>query len=260
MRYGDLTYPEIRERADVGCLAVVPTGCTEQQGPHLPVDFDTWLAETICLAGAQRAAERYGVHALVLPALPFGPTPEHRAYGSGYVHLPQPLHEAAVGAVLDSLAEQGFRQIVVWRGCGGHDLAEVVARFNDARTGQCVAALPELPYHEIWCRVGDPDVPGGHADSFATSLSLYLRPSSVRRTLIRDPLSTPVDWDDPELDFSRYSTSGVIGDPTHSSAELGRRLWGAIVGQVSQMFSEVARLSIIGPSERRRSSTANEAG
>ena len=47
MRYGDLTYLEIRERADTGCLAVVPTGCTEQQGPHLPVDLDTWLAEIL---------------------------------------------------------------------------------------------------------------------------------------------------------------------------------------------------------------------
>ena len=67
MRYGDLTYLEIRERASAGWLAIVPTGCTEQQGPHLPVDFDTWLAETICLAGAQRAAEQYDVQALVLP-------------------------------------------------------------------------------------------------------------------------------------------------------------------------------------------------
>jgi creatinine amidohydrolase len=241
MRYGDLTYLEIRARADAGSLAVVPTGCTEQQGLHLPVDFDTWLAERVCLAGVQRAAEQYGVHALVLPALPFGPTPEHRAYGSGYVHLPQALHEAAVASVLDSLAEQGFRRIVVWRGCGGHDLAGVVERFCAAHVGQQVAVLPELPYHEIWCQVGDPDVSGGHADSFATSLALYLRPASVRRTLIADPHCTAVDWSDPELDFRRHSSSGVIGDPTHASAALGRRLWEAVVERVAEILQEIAR-------------------
>ena len=32
---------------DAGCLAILPTGCREQQGPHLPVDFDTWFAEFI---------------------------------------------------------------------------------------------------------------------------------------------------------------------------------------------------------------------
>jgi len=100
MRFGDLTFREIRERAEEGWLAVVPTGCTEQQGPHLPVDFDTWLAETVCLTAVQQAAEKYGVKALVLPALPFGPTPEHRNFGSGYIHIPQELHEQVVASVL----------------------------------------------------------------------------------------------------------------------------------------------------------------
>ena len=35
MRYGDLTYEQIRDCASRGWLAIVPTGCTEQQGPTL---------------------------------------------------------------------------------------------------------------------------------------------------------------------------------------------------------------------------------
>jgi creatinine amidohydrolase len=97
-----------------------------------------------------------------------------------------------------------------------------------------------MPYHDIWCQVGDPGVPGGHADSFSTSLALYLRPASVRRTLIAYTHCAPVDWNDPELDFARYSTSGVIGDPTHASAELGRLLWRAVVQQVAEMLHEIA--------------------
>lgn len=41
MCYGSLTYLEIRRHLDNGALAVIPTGCTEQQGPHLPVDIDS---------------------------------------------------------------------------------------------------------------------------------------------------------------------------------------------------------------------------
>ena len=44
MRYGDLTYLEIGELAQAGWMAIVPTGCTEQQGPHLPTDLDTYWA------------------------------------------------------------------------------------------------------------------------------------------------------------------------------------------------------------------------
>ncbi|MHB1356761.1 MAG: creatininase family protein, partial [Anaerolineae bacterium] len=57
MRFGDLTYLEISELAQAGGVALVPTGCTEQQGPHLPVDFDTfWItqvAEGISLAAKE---------------------------------------------------------------------------------------------------------------------------------------------------------------------------------------------------------------
>jgi creatinine amidohydrolase len=172
--------------------------------------------------------------------MPFGPTPEHRHFGSGYIDLPISLHTALTEAVLDSLVAQGFRRIVLWRGCGGHDLAEVVDRFNQLHHGQARAFLPPHPFHEIWCRLADPSVPCGHADSFTTSISLYLRPESVRQDQISDPHSTAVDWDDPHLDFTRYSSTGVIGDPTHASAALGRKLWEATVEEVVQTLKMVA--------------------
>lgn len=241
MRYGDLTFQEIRERAEEGWLAILPTGCTEQQGPHLSVDYDTWFAEMVCLAAAKRSNEKHGVKALVLPVAPFGPTPEHRSYGSGYIHLPQEIHEAVVSSVLDSLAEQGFQRMVVWRGCGQHDVKRVIEQFNAEHIGQARAFQPELPYYAIWCRIGDPSIPGGHADSFATSIALHLRPESVRVERISDPQNKPVDWDAPKLDFARYSLSGVIGDPTHANAELGAELWDATVEAVASIFGSIAK-------------------
>ena len=240
MRFGDLTFREIQEKAAADWLVVVPTGCTEQQGPHLPVDFDTWFAETLMLAAAEYAAKHFKVKALVLPAMPFGPTPEHRNFGSGYIDVPVAVHNALVHAVLVSLADQGFRRLVIWRGCGGHDLHDVVTRFNADYAERASAFLPEAPYHDFWCRVGNPAVPCGHADSFTTSIALYLRPTAVRVDHIADPQHAPVDWNDPHLDFARYSTSGVIGDPTHASVELGERLWAAVVPSVAQCFRSVA--------------------
>jgi len=197
------------------------------------------MVEAVCLASAKHSAEKYGVNALVLPALPFGPTPEHRNFGSGYIHIDQMLHESLVSAVLGSLAEQGFTRIVVWRGCGAHTLSVVVEAFNKTHTGKTRAFLPELPYADIMQRVA-PGIPGGHADSFATSIALHLRPQAVRVDRIPEPENKPVDWDDPDLDFARYSASGVIGDPTHATAELGARLWNTIVETVALEFREIA--------------------
>jgi creatinine amidohydrolase len=243
-RFNDLTYLEIRECADHDWLAIIPTGCTEQQGPHLSIDFDTWFAETLMVAAAEKAAQKYGVQALVLPAMPFGPTPEHRNFGSGFIDIPVALHNALVEAILASLLTQGFKRLVLWRGCGGHDLSDVVERFNQQHAGKARAFLPTHPFYEIWCRIGDPSIPVGHADSFTTSIALYLRPDSVRLDHISNPHSTTVDWHDPHLDFARYTTTGVIGDPTHASAELGEQLWQAVVEQTASTLKDVADMDI----------------
>lgn len=240
MRFGDLTYLEIKECAEAGWLVIIPTGCTEQQGPHLPVDFDTWVVETILVAAAEYARAEFKVNALVLPTMPFGPTPEHVNFGSGYIDIPVALHNQIIASILTSLADQGFRRLVVWRGCGGHGLAEVIADFNQERGPNVQVFLPDLPFHHLWCRMGYEHIPGGHADAFATSLSLYLRPKSVRTERIADPQNGPVDWDDPALDFATFTKTGVIGDPTPSSAELGERIWPEVVKTVAQLLLSCA--------------------
>ncbi len=243
-RFSDLTYLEIRERAKQNWLAIIPTGCTEQQGPHLSVDFDTWFSETLMLAAAEKVAQEYDIQSLVLPATPFGPTPEHRNFGSGFIDIPIRLHNALVDAILASLVMQGFKRMVLWRGCGGHDLSDVMERFNKQHAGRAKAFLPAHPFYDIWCRIGDPAVPVGHADSFTTSIALYLRPDSVRLDQITNPHSGNVDWQDPHLDFARYTTTGVIGDPTHASAELGEQLWRAVVEQAASTLKDVAESNV----------------
>lgn len=242
MRFTDLTYEEIGQRARSGSMVVVPMGCTEQQGPHVAVGFDTWFAEELCLAAAEEAGVRYGTDALVLPVMPLGPTPEHRSFGAGYLDLPLAIHEALLDAILRSMSEQGFKTLVVWRGCGGHDLSATVDRFNHAFAGKAMAHLPAPDFHEIWCRVSDPSIPGGHADSFATSIALYRHPEWVRIDRVPGP-SRPPNWSDPDLDFAKYSESGVIGDPRHASAELGAALWSACVSSLANRLHELAERS-----------------
>jgi len=206
----------------------------------LTVDFDTWFAETVCLAAAECAKEKHALNVLVLPAIPFGPTPEHRDFGSGFVDIPEKLHQDLVFSVLQSLADQGFTRIVVWPGCGQHRLDGVVDNFNTAHDGDVYAFLPDHPYHDIWVKHGDSRDPGGHADSFATSIALYLRPDHVRKDKIVDSGCRPVDWSDPDLNFADYSPDGVIGTPIYASAELGEKLWPMVVEWLADKLKEFA--------------------
>ena len=244
MKFGDLTYQEIKRYADTGWLVIVPTGCTEQQGPHLPVDTDTWFVKSVCNAASEKAEILYSIHSLVLPALPFGPTPEHKGFGSGYIHLPQEVHEVVIMSILDSLAEQGFQRIILWKGCGQHKLSRTVDDFNKKHQSVSKTFCPELPYHDIWCKIGNQNIPGGHADSFITSLMMHQRPEAVRHDLITEPQNKPVNWEDIYLDLSQYSSTGVIGDPTKASRGLGAKLWAAGVDKIACIIHEYAQKPI----------------
>jgi len=229
MNFGRLTYREIKAAAEKDWVVLVPTGCTEQQGVHLPVDFDTWLAGKLCRAASARAAESYQTDSLVLPPLPFGPTPEHKGFEAGYIHLPQELHERVYHQVLSSLVEQGFQRMIIWQGCGRHQLTAMVEKFLADQPASVQIFLPEMPFQAIWDGLVGPQILGGHAASFATSLCLHFRPEDVRKDLIINPDYSMPDWSSDQLDLSKHTSTGTIGDLSASSADLGKELWAALV-------------------------------
>src|SRR3970282_2219605 len=172
MRYTDATFEELRDLLPRVGAAFIPLGCTEQQGPHLPTDFDTWMITRLCGEIADTVESEHSQSCVVLPTLPFGPTPEHTGFGFGYVNLRQSTHEAVVEDVLQSLAEQGFSTLVIWRGCGQHDLGAVIDRFNASHKGGA-AYQPVIDYGTVCDSAFGRPAAGGHADSFATSIRLH---------------------------------------------------------------------------------------
>ena len=229
MRYTDLTHEELRDLVPQVRAVFIPLGCTEQQGPHLPTDFDTWMITRLCQDIANRLQQEHGELVLVMPTLAFGPTPEHVGFGFGYVNLRQSTHEAVVEEVLESLATQGFGKLIVWRGCGQHDLRLVIDRFNASHQG-CVAYQPVIDYESVSQRAFGRQVAGGHADSLATSIRLHLDREGVRLDRVRMPTLQPFDWRR-DIDFSSVSDTGVVGDPTQASAEAGAMVWKLCVGE-----------------------------
>ncbi|MCL6602408.1 MAG: creatininase family protein [Paenibacillus sp.] len=239
MRFSKCTYLEIKQKAEEGYIAIIPTGCTEQQGPHATVDFDTWFAEELMNEVSEELFSKYGIKSLVLPAVPFGPTPEHINFGSGYIHIPQNIYEDFIYSILKSLSDQGFGKLILWRGCGGHQLDNVVTKFNAEYKNSSQVFNISHPFHEVWCHCSDPSIDGGHADSFMTSIALFKHPEDIRADKIEHPHSLEPDWDDPNLDFSKYTATGVIGDPTHASSELGEKLWKEVVNKLMYTIKDI---------------------
>jgi creatinine amidohydrolase len=112
MRARDLNWMQVEEYLSRDDRVVLPIGSTEQHG-YLSLETDNILAERV----SAEAAEPLGV--LVLPALPYGLTPNFAAYpGSPTLRLETFI--AVLRDLLDSLLGQGFRRFLVVNGHGGN--------------------------------------------------------------------------------------------------------------------------------------------
>ncbi len=243
--WGELTSEEIGRAGREGALAILPLGCTEQHAGHLPVDTDTYQAERLARDGARRAAERFGVKVLVLPALPFGPASEHAGY-PGTIDVPNEVWTRVLRHVLGSVIDSGFTRAAVLRGCTAHWAAsgtvwDLVA--EEARAGRSVT-LRILNTDADWRALGErfPAGSGGHAGAMETSLCLAERGDLVRAERMSAPAlrglrERYVDGGEAFL-FRDMTDTGALGDPSAATADAGREIWERTI----QMFAERLRL------------------
>jgi len=137
---------------------VLPLGSTEQHC-YLSLSVDSILAERVSV----EAAEPLGVP--VFPAVPYGITPCFRAF-PGTITLRMETHLRVVHDILDSMAEQGFKRILIVNGHGGNAPAQSLASewmadhagirikfhnwWNAAKTWAEVQAIDPAASHASW--------------------------------------------------------------------------------------------------------------
>lgn len=80
VNFAELTWVDIRRAIEDDAIIVLPLGCIEQHGPHLPLDCDAGSPA----AAVARASQEHSVRALALPVLPFGPAEEHMSFPEQY--------------------------------------------------------------------------------------------------------------------------------------------------------------------------------
>jgi creatinine amidohydrolase len=131
----DLTWPEVQQAIGAGkTTAIIYTGGTEQNGPHMAIGKHNFLARYI--AGA--IAIKLG-NALVYPTLPFSVAGDaekktgHMRF-PGTVSLTAPSYHSVLHDVALSAAVAGFRNVVLMGDHGdGQDVIGDVARELDTQ-------------------------------------------------------------------------------------------------------------------------------
>jgi mycofactocin system creatininase family protein len=205
-RLGELTWPEVRERA-AGLLAV-PVGSTEQHGPHLPLSTDTDVAVALADALAARRGD-----VVVAPALPYGSSGEHDGFPGTLS-----IGREAVAHVLVELgrsASATFDRVLFVSAHGGNAVPVADAVRLLRAEGRDVRA---------WSPSWRGDAHAGHTE---TSVQLALGPDRVHLHCAAAGATEDVAVLMPALargGVRAVSANGVLGDPSTATAGEGRRL------------------------------------
>lgn len=243
-RYNRLTWEEMNEAIEMQKVVILPTGSTEQHGPHLPLDVDLFLVESVCLEVGRRVPD--GV--LVLPPIAYGLNLHHIDF-PGTIHIEPEVFIAFCLSITKSVAYHGFEKILLVNGHGSNTpLVDIVARKTVLSTHSLCSAvnyfsLAAEPFNEV----RETEVMA-HSDEFETSLYLYLAPERVRmdRAMADDDVkgnyvssdstpNYPVRFNDI---WGRWTNLGVHGDPTAATADKGRIIFEAAVSCLVEIVQE----------------------
>lgn len=112
MKISEMNWMQVGDYLKRDDRAVLPLGCTEQHA-FLSLSTDSILAERVAL----EAAEPLNVP--VFPVMHYGITPYFMAY-PGTVSLRVQTYLAVIHDILESIAQHGFKRIVVVNGHGGN--------------------------------------------------------------------------------------------------------------------------------------------
>jgi len=217
----DLTWPEVQQAIASGkTSAIIYTGSTEQNGPHMAIGKHNFIARWVAGAIAIKLGD-----ALVYPTLPFAPTGDavkrtaHMRF-PGSVSVTAQTYGAVVHDVALSALDAGFRNVFIMGDHGdGQDVLATTAKTLDAQwkpKGSHVFYIPDLYFKEKQQARAYEESHGlpthdVHAGTDDTSELMAI--DGQHRWIRTDKLAASTG---PET-----ARTGVDGDPTKASAALG---------------------------------------
>jgi len=219
----DLTWPEIKARMEAGATTIiVPTGGTEQNGPHMVLGKHN----VIIRYTAGEIARRLG-KTMVAPVLAYVPEgswdpPEGHMRFPGSISLPDPVYEGVLESTVRSFAAEGFKTVLFLGDSGPNQRpqAAVAKKLDTEFKAKGVRVFQVGDYYahngqEAWLKsqgFTEAEI-GVHAALIDTAQLMAIDPDGVRMALLGSSAGNPDG-----------SKNGVIGDPAKATAAMGQKL------------------------------------
>lgn len=261
-RYAEMTWPECKEAAHSGRVAVLPVATYEDHGYHLPIDTDVLLCTGIC----ERAVARIPGEAVLIPPVPHGYSPHHMDF-PGTITIRWDTFINYVRDVCVSLAHHGFKRILIVNGHGSNTSPlDMAARLSIVeREGDLLCASVNhwglRAAREAGKALRTSEFGGtSHAGEYETALYLALRPELVEMDKAVDESSTlPPSFQTDLLAgkrsdasvaslmpyWSSMTESGVRGDATKATLEKGQQWLEAATEGLIELVRELKEMPLL---------------
>lgn len=232
-------------------VIVLPTGATEQHGPHLPCAVDTVISAGVVGHALARLPD--AVPAYAMAPITYGKSEEHLHF-PGTMTLSGETLLATMHEVGESVYRAGFRKLLIVNGHGGQpQVMEMAARELRLRHGDFIVVpsftwrVPHVAGQYLSAREKQLAMHAGHAE---TALMLALAPETVRmdRAVANYPPEFPSKLLSPDgrpacaWSARDFGPSGVIGDPLPATAEQGRAILDSLADSWAQAITELHTL------------------
>ncbi|MFB6291025.1 MAG: creatininase family protein [Candidatus Bipolaricaulia bacterium] len=230
MKIGEISWTDFQKTSP--SIALLPTGSTEQHGPHAPMATDVIIAEAI----AERAAEE--TETLLLPTIDIGVSQEHSNF-PGSLSLPPEVFRAQLREIILSASDSGIEKFVVVNGHGGN-VSSIQEVCRDLYHNQDVKAIEWTWFNAISSREM------GHAGKLETSLIMHLREELVGKPIEKGSGSWGQSlhgarWD---YDVKEFSENGVVGNPTEASGQKGEELFDKSTEKLINLIKSIRKGSL----------------
>ncbi len=212
----EMTWEETRDAINAGkTTVIIPTGGTEKNGYHMILGKHNYIVTHAANLMARRLT-----NTLVAPTIQYVPEGNPDRAGPGTISLPSPAYDRLLDAAARSLKAHGFTHILFIGDSGGNQagMTAVASALTDEWKAEGIKVVSLTDYYErgrehyrAWmlAQFGyDDGIIGSHAGISDTSQMLHVREAGIRRDRM-------IPWGGP-------ADSGVSGDPSRATAEIGR--------------------------------------
>lgn len=253
----EMKWPEVGEALKEPNVVILPFGCLEQHGKHLPLNVDTECASHISEHAARKASEEHNIRVLIAPAMPYGETLTFEKY-PGTVGFSLETTIKVVEELVRGFISQGFRNILIVNGHFSNALP-ISAALRKASID-----FPHLGLFAVnWWAMGAEYIMSArksdvmaHACELETSVTMAIQPENVDiEQAVKEIQDLPLSskWVSGDTYGSRKlihsarkfpkmgEDAGIMGDPTVSTKEFGEKTVEACVEGLAELLVEIVQ-------------------